>query len=179
MLRAGLAATGALLTLSIWLSGGSPAGAVELPIRKPGLWEIKIKLTGGAAPTAMMRHCTDESTDRQMSTMFNPLAPQPCTNGAIQKRDDRFTIDSSCKIDSKTITVHSDVSGDFNANYSVVTETRTQDEPDSEPAVSSMTLEAHYAGSCKWGQKPGDVVMAGGLRVNVKDMDKYRAAPKR
>ena len=56
MVRAGLAATGALL---IWLGGPLSAGAAELPVRKPGLWEIKIKLTGGAAPTAMMRHCTD------------------------------------------------------------------------------------------------------------------------
>src|SRR5262245_2573856 len=179
MVRAGLAATGALLTLSIWLGGASPAGAVELPIRKPGLWEIKIKLTGGAAPTAMMRHCTDESTDRQMSTMFNPLAPQPCTKSEVQKRDDRFTIDSVCRIDNKSIATHSDVTGDVNANYSVVTETKTQDEPDSEPAVSSMTLEGHYVGSCKWGQKPGDVVMAGGLKVNVKEMDKYRGPVKR
>src|SRR5262245_31957959 len=179
MVRAGLAAAGALLTLSVWLGGPSSAGAVELPIRKPGLWEIKIKLTGGAAPTAMMRHCTDESTDRQMSTMFNPLAPQPCSKGDIQKHDNRFTINSTCKVESKTITVHSDVTGDFSANYSVVTETKTQDEPDSEPTVSSMTLEGQYVGSCKWGQKAGDVVMAGGLKVNVKEMDKFRGLVKR
>jgi hypothetical protein len=125
-----------------------------------------------------MRHCTDESTDRQMSTMFNPLAPPPCTKGDVQKRDDRFTIDSSCKVDNKTVSLHSDVTGDFNTSYSVVTETRTQ-EPDSEPSVSSMTLEGRYVGSCKWGQKPGDVVMAGGLKVNVKDMDKFKGLLKR
>ena len=73
MVRAGLATAGALV---IWLSGLSSASTAELPVRKPGLWEIKIKLTGGAAPTAVMRHCTDESTDRQMITLFNPLAPQ-------------------------------------------------------------------------------------------------------
>jgi hypothetical protein len=178
MVRAGLAAKGALLTLSIWLGGPLSAGATELPLRKPGLWEVKIKLTGGAAPTAMMRHCTDESTDRQMSTMFNPLVPPPCSKSDVQKQDGRFTIDSTCRIDSKTITLHSDVTGDFNTSYSVVTETRTQ-EPDSEPTVSSMTLEARHVGSCKWGQKPGDVVMAGGLKVNVKEMDKFKELIKR
>jgi hypothetical protein len=175
MVRAGLAAAGALL---IWLGGAPSAGATELPVRKPGLWEIKIKLTGGAAPTAMMRHCTDESIDRQMSTLFNPLAPQPCPKSEIQKENDRFTIDATCRVDNKTVTLRSDVSGDFNSSYSVVTETRTQ-EPESEPSVSSMTLEGRYVGSCKWGQKPGDVVMAGGLKVNIKEMDRFKELLKR
>jgi hypothetical protein len=176
MVLAGLAAAGAVL---IWLGGTLPAGAAELPIRKPGLWEIKIKLTGGAAPTAMMRHCTDATTDRQMSTMFNPLAAVPCPANDVQKHDDRYTIDSVCRADSKTITQHSDVRGDFATSYTVVTETKTQDEPDSEPSVTSLTLEGRYLGACKAEQKPGDVVMAGGLKVNVMNMDQYRALLKR
>jgi hypothetical protein len=72
------------------------------------------------------------------------------------------------------VTLHSDITGDYTTSYMVVTETKTQEEPDSEPAITSMTLEGRYAGACKSGQKPGDVLMAGGLRVNVKDMGKYR-----
>jgi hypothetical protein len=176
MVRARLAAA---VALSITLGGLLPAGAAELPVRRPGLWEIKIKLTGGAAPTAMMRHCTDESTDREMSTMFNPLVPQPCPKSDIQKRGDGFTIDSVCRADNKNITLHSEVTGDFLNNYTVVTETKTQDEPDTEPSVSSMTLEGKYLGACKLGQKPGDVMMAGGMKVNIKDMDTFRKMLKR
>ena len=72
-----------------------------------------------------------------------------------------------------------DVSGDFQSSYTVVTETRIQDDPDSDPTLSSMTLEGRYAGACKWGQKPGDVVMAGGMKVNVKEIDNFRKPPKR
>jgi hypothetical protein len=176
MVLAGLAVAGALL---IWLGAVQPAAAAELPIRKPGLWEIKIKLTGGAAPTAMMKHCTDETIDRQMSTMFNPLAQQPCPSNDIQKHPDRYTIDSVCRADNKSVTLHSDITGDFTTSYMVVTETKTQEEPDSEPAVTNMTLEGRYLGPCKAEQKPGDVVMAGGLRVNLKNMDKYREMQKR
>ena len=176
MVRADVAAA---VALSIWLGGLLPAGADELPIRKPGLWEIKIKLTGGAAPTAMMRHCTDESVDRKMSTMFNPLAPALCTKSSIQKERDLYTIDSSCSADDKIVKVHSDVSGDFQSSYTVVTDTKIQDDPDSDPTLSSMTLEGKYLGSCKFGQKPGDVVMAGGLKVNIKDMDSFRKLLKR
>ena len=176
MVLAGLAVAGALL---IWLGAMQPASAAELPIRKAGQWEIKIKLTGGAAPTAVMKHCTDETTDRQMSTMFNPLAQLPCPNNDIQKHPDRYTVDSVCRTDNKSVTLHSDVTGDFTTSYKVVTETKTQEEPDSEPAVTNMTLEGRYLGACKSDQKPGDVVMAGGLRVNVKNMDEYRKMQKR
>jgi len=99
MVLAGLAVAGALL---IWLGAMQPASAAELPIRKAGQWEIKIKLTGGAAPTAVMKHCTDETTDRQMSTMFNPLAQQPSPNNDIQKHPDRYTVDSVCRTDNKS-----------------------------------------------------------------------------
>jgi hypothetical protein len=165
--------------LAISIGGLSPAGADELPIRKPGLWEIRIKLTGGAAPTAMMRHCTDESVDRQMSTLFNPLSPPPCSKSSILKEADHYTVSSSCTSDDKIVKVMTDVSGDFQSSYTVVTETKIQDDPDSDPTLSSMTLEGKYAGACKWGQKPGDVVMAGGLKVNVKEMDSYKKLLKR
>jgi hypothetical protein len=159
--------------------GPSPANADELPLRKPGLWEIRIKLTGGAAPTAMMRHCTDESVDRQMSTLFNPLSPPPCSKSSILKEGDHYTISASCTADDKLVKVMSDVSGDFQTSYTVVTETKIQDDPDSDPTLSSMTLEGKYVGGCKWGQKPGDVVMAGGMKVNVKEMDSYKKLPRR
>ena len=84
-----------------------------------------------------------------------------------------------CRTDNKSVTLHSDITGDFTTSYKVVTETKTQEEPDSEPTVSNMTLEGRYLGACKSDQKPGDVVMAGGLRVNVKSMDKYREIQKR
>ena len=176
MARAGVAAA---IILSVSLVGLSPAGADELPVRKAGLWDIKIKLTGGAAPTAMMRHCTDETVDRQMSTLFNPLAPPPCTKTMVQKEGDHYTVSASCSVDEKTFKVMSDVGGDFQSAYTVVTETKIQDDPDSDPAITSMTLEGTYAGACKSGQKPGDVMMAGGLKLNVKTMGELKKPPKR
>ncbi|MDQ8729006.1 DUF3617 family protein [Bradyrhizobium sp. LHD-71] len=171
MVRAGLAAAA---VLSISLGGLLPASAAELPIRRPGLWEIKIKLTGGAAPTAMMHHCTDESTDRQMSTMFNPLAPHHCPKSDIQKHAEHYTIDAVCRIDNKTFAVHADVTGDFQTSYTVAAEKKIQDEPDSAPVVSNVTLEGRFVGACKPDQKPGDVMMAGGMKINIKEMEGFK-----
>jgi hypothetical protein len=35
-----------------------------------------------------------------------------------------------------------------------------------------MTLEAKWLVPCTAGQKPGDVIMPGGLKVNIRDLQK-------
>lgn len=176
MARTGLAAALAMASL---LCGIGHAGADELPTRKPGLWEIKIKMTGGVMPTAKMLHCTDEKTDREMSTMFNPMRPVACEKRDVLKVSDHYTIDSICRFEGKSITMHSDVIGDFTSKYKVVTETKTREDENSDPTITDMTLEASYLGACKPSQKPGDVTMAGGMTVNIKDIEKFRNILKR
>jgi hypothetical protein len=58
-----IASAACLLTLLPALD----AGAVEMPIRKAGLWEMKMLRTGAPTPEMSMQHCTDETTDKQMS----------------------------------------------------------------------------------------------------------------
>jgi hypothetical protein len=38
-----------------------------------------------------------------------------------------------------------------------------------------MTLDAKWLGACKPDQKAGDIVMPGGVKMNVKDMEKLKA----
>lgn len=159
-------------TVTLLLAAG-PAGAVELPKRKTGLWEIRIKITGGVMPTAKMYHCTDSGMDWRMSTLFNPMAQDPCPQFDVQKIEDHYTIDSVCRAGDQSVTQHSKVSGNFQTNYTVVMERSTKETETSEPAVSNMTLEGTYVGPCKPDQKPGDVMMAGGMKVNVHDLEKY------
>jgi len=40
------------------------------------------------------------------------------------------------------------------------------------PAETQMTIEAKWAGPCKTNQKPGDIIMANGMKMNVTDMQK-------
>ena len=52
----------------------SKAAADDLPVRKAGLWEMKMMRTGSPMPEMTMQHCTDETTDKEMSTAFSPMA---------------------------------------------------------------------------------------------------------
>lgn len=168
MTPAGLfAATTALLLATV------PASAVELPKRKTGLWEIKIKMTGGMMPTAKMYHCTDSGMDWRMSTLFNPMAQNPCPQFDVQKIEDHYTVESICRAGDKTVTQHSKISGNFKTHYTVVMERATKETETADPALLNMTLDGSYVGDCKPDQKPGDVIMAGGMKVNVRDLDQY------
>ena len=108
------------------------ASAVDLPIRKAGLWEMKMLRTGGPMPEITMQHCTDETTDKEMSAAASPMAKEVCSKQDIQK-------------------------------------TATGDVSD-----TTMTIEAKWLGACKSDQKPGDIIMPGGMKMNVKDMEKLK-----
>ena len=39
---------------------------------------------------------------------------------------------------------------------------------------STTTVEAKWVGACKADQKPGDIVMPGGMKMNILELDKLK-----
>jgi uncharacterized protein DUF3617 len=155
------------------------ARAVELPIRKPGLWEMRLLRTGTPFPEMTMQHCTDETTDRQMSTASSPLAKEICSKQDIQQTATGYVSDSVCNVAGVSMTSHSDVTGDFNSAYTVKTTTHGEGGPAGQAREATTVIEAKWLGDCKPGQKPGDIVMPGGFKLNIKDAEKLKGlAPK-
>jgi hypothetical protein len=150
------------------------AGAVEMPVRKAGLWEVKMLRTGSPAPDMTMQHCTDETTDKEMSTTFSPMAKEACSKNDIQKTASGYAADSVCSIGGMSMTSHSETTGDFNSAYTVKTTSHSQGGPAGVPRDSTTTIEAKWLGACKPDQKPGDIIMPGGIKLNVKDMEKLK-----
>ena len=64
----------------LWALPAFGATADELPMRKPGLWEMKMVRTGGAMPEMTMQHCTDQATDKDMNNSISPAAFAPPTS---------------------------------------------------------------------------------------------------
>ena len=149
------------------------AGAVEAPVRKAGLWEMKMVRTGSPMPEMTMQHCTDESTDKAMSTGFAPEANDTCSKHDLQKTATGYASDSVCSIAGTSITSHTDIVGDYNSAYTVKSTSRSE-RPPSPPRDSTMTIEAKWLGACKADQKPGDIMMPGGFKLNIKDAEKLK-----
>jgi hypothetical protein len=151
------------------------AVAAELPTRKAGLWEMKVVKTGSPVPEMTMQHCTDETTDKDMNNSVSPLAKQICSKQDIQKTATGFVSDSVCAVGGMSITSHSEIVGDFNSAYTVTSSSHA-DRGASGPSRDATTkIEAKWLGACKPDQKPGDIVMPGGFKLNVKDAEKLKA----
>src|SRR6195952_3916824 len=150
------------------------ASAVELPTRKAGLWELKMLRAGSPAPEITMQHCTDETTDKKMTTQLSPMAKQNCSKNDTQQTTTGYVTDSVCSFNGTTMTSHSEVTGDFNSAYSVKVSSHNEGAPAGAPRDTDMTLQAKWLGPCKADQKPGDIVMPGGFQMNITDMEKLK-----
>jgi hypothetical protein len=152
----------------------SNAATVELPVRKAGLWEMKVLRTGSSMPETTMQHCTDETTDKQMSTAFSPMTKEMCSKQDIQKTATGYVSDSVCSVMGMSMTSHAEIIGDFNSAYTVKSSTHSDRGPNGAPRDSTTTVEAKWLGACKADQKPGDMMMPGGMKMNIKDMEKLQ-----
>jgi hypothetical protein len=150
------------------------AGAVELPVRKAGLWELKTMRVGSPVPDMTMQHCTDANTDKEMAS-FAPVSKEMCSKQDLQKTATGYVSDSVCTIAGMTITSHAEITGDFNSAYTVNRPRTAKGGPAGIARDSTTTIEAKWLGACKPDQKPGDIMMPGGMKMNVKDMEKLKA----
>ncbi|MBV8924950.1 MAG: DUF3617 family protein [Bradyrhizobium sp.] len=150
------------------------AAAEELPLRKPGLWEMKIVKVGSQLPELTTQQCTDQTVDKDMVNTVSPIAKQICSRQNLQKTAAGYINDSVCTVAGATITSHSEISGDFDSAYTVTTQAHTDKGPETLRDTTTR-IEAKWLGDCKAGQKPGDIVMpGGGFRLNVKDAEKLK-----
>jgi hypothetical protein len=161
-----------------------PAFALDLPIRKAGLWELTMTFEGRNLPAQVMKQCVDAATDKLMNMNFGGSNEQACTKQDVTRNGGTITIDSVCKFGDAVTTSHAEMTGSFDSAYTVrVRSTRAGGPPLpglAPGAETHMTIAAKWLGPCAAGQKPGDVIMANGMTMNVLDLQRMRGpAPRR
>jgi Protein of unknown function (DUF3617) len=147
-----------------------PASAAEMPARKAGLWEIQM---GGAANGMAIRQCIDAATDQMMQSGTGqggpPNVEQQCSKRDVQKSGDSVTIDSVCTRAGKTVTSHAVVTGSFDSAYTMTVTTQSPNMPG---GGMTITMAAKWLGPCAADQKPGDMIMPNGMKINILDVQK-------
>jgi Protein of unknown function (DUF3617) len=167
-----------LLVVSTMATAGllvtADARADDLPARKPGLWEITIQSDRAPAkrPMGAVQQCMDEATEKLMRDFGGGGAKRDCARQDMRREGGKLVVDSVCKIDvgagSSTATTHAVISGDFNTAYHMESHS-TYSPPFMGHADGAMTMDAKWLGPCQAGQKPGDVIMPGGMKMNLID----------
>lgn len=167
---------GALVALALALPlAPLPAAAVDLPARKPGLWEMSIR--SGSEPAVTTRQCIDAATDARMQQAGRGVMSANCSKDVTRREGARWVGESVCKLGESTITSRSVTTGDFQQGFRVEVESRYAP-PLMGTAQDTSVIEARWAGACPAGWKPGDMELPGTKRrMNINDMP--GAAPPR
>jgi hypothetical protein len=153
----------------VLIGGVLPALAGEMPERKPGLWEVKTSIENRGSAGLTVRQCIDAGTDQMMMSTTGPLAQPACPKRDVRRSRDTVTIDAACTTMNKTATTHAVITGDLNSAYMMTVTTRGDAVPG---GTMTMTMTGKWLGPCTAGQKPGDIIMPGGLKLNILEMQK-------
>lgn len=149
----------------------SHASAADAPARKPGLWEVKTAI-GDHGRAVTVQQCIDASTDQMLQSSAGPFSLPACTSREVKTSDSGMTIDSKCKFNGKPASAHADIAGSFDSAYTMTVTAEGSDLP-----ATKMTMEGKWLGACAAGQQPGDVIMAGGVKVNIPELQKRAPTP--
>ncbi len=148
-----------ILAAAIALALPAAAGAQAPPHRKTGMWETTMLMPGGRTMVTSM--CTDAATEARYSA-FRPQGPQACKTLNNHPIPGGFAMESECVIGGRTTHSSMTVTGDFQSAYKmeVVGE-------GAKATPTKVTMNARWTGPCPAGRKPGDMVMPGGMVINI------------
>jgi hypothetical protein len=148
---------------------GAPAFAGEELSRKPGLWEVKTSIDNANAPARVVQQCIDASTDAMLQSVAGPFNAAACERSDAQHAADATTIDFKCNVAGKAATAHTVVSGSLDSAYTMTVTAQSERIPNGRMV---MMMNGKWLGSCTADQKPGDVVLANGVKINIPEMQK-------
>ena len=151
------------------LVGATPSLTAELPTRKAGLWEVKMSFENRNAAGPSIQQCIDASTDKMMQSSAGPLAQAACSKRDVHRSGSTITIDATCTLAGKTATSHSVITGSFDSAYTMTVTSESDGLPGGK---MNMTMAAKWLGPCAADQKPGDMIMPGGFKMNILEMQK-------
>lgn len=151
----------------------TPAFAIDYPARKPGLWEMKIGDGTAAAADQTIQQCIDASSDQAMRDMAQGMGTgtgkDACSKQDMRKAGSTTVIDSVCKVGTSIATTHAVVTGDLSTGYRMES-TSTYQPPFMGNTEGKAAMDAKWVGPCKADQKPGDMIMSNGMKMNIMDM---------
>lgn len=167
-----------LAALLATVAGAASAGPT-FPARKPGLWEMSATEKEGGRPAITVQQCVDAATDKALQEygLNQPKMNRKACKEEMRNEAGKMLVHTEvCKRSDTTMTRRIVISGDFNAAYRVESHTSYDPMPRTPPHDGDMVAEMRWQGACTAGMKPGDMMMPGGMKMNIADMMALGAA---
>lgn len=137
------------------------------PARRPGLWEQTISTAGRSQTTSI---CFDEAMDKQMAVWGQASSQERCEGAEIKpKLGGGWTFSSTCNLGtSGKIVSQGETSGDFKTAYKVTFNSVTTGAAMAQMnGATSGEVSAVWKGACPADMKAGDMVLPGGMKMNI------------
>src|SRR5690242_12879198 len=143
--------------------------AFDFPKRKSGLWEIETSSAANPGPPQKAQMCIDQKSADALNEMG--MTKKICSKNDVRREGAAIISDSVCTVGSSTITTHSIITGKLDSAYKVDTRS-TYDPPLNGMKEGAAMIQARWVGPCKADQKPGDMILPNGVKINVNDRPK-------
>ncbi len=117
-----------------------------------------------------IKQCVDPETDAIMQSSATNIGSQ-CSKRDVVKSGDTMTIDSVCSVAGHEASSHAVVNGSFDSDYTMTVASKSDIGP------INMTIAGKWLGPCEAGQKPGDLILPGGMKLNLRDMANRPGGP--
>lgn len=157
-----------LVAASLGLPAFATAAEFDFPPRKAGQWQIEMAPDTGPAMT--MDICLDEATDKEMMQAGMSISDGMCSDVDVSQAGGAITIDATCTMGAMKTTSHTVMTGDFQTAYDMTITSTIEGGPPGMPANSTIIQHARWMGACTGGLAPGDMMMPGGMKMNVRQM---------
>jgi len=143
--------------------------AADFPRRKPGLWELTIAGDGGRRPPRTSRFCLDAATDALLMRNAVGADQKDCSKQSVDVHGAQAAVHSVCTIMGHQATT--DVAIAYQGDTAVHMEIHSLYSPPMfGRSESSSQLDAHWIGDCGAEMAPGDMLLPGGVKMNILKM---------
>jgi len=141
------------------------AAVFEQPPRKPGLWTMTNSFSGRTITSHM---CLDATVDKKLSLMGQSMG-KSCSVIEMNRLPNGIHFHSVCAgTMGGTSTTSGVIKGDFSSRYTMEADVTTAGA--TIPMLNKtmhMQIAASWTGPCDEGQKPGDMIMPNGMKINM------------
>jgi hypothetical protein len=157
----------AAIAASISMAPMAFADDLTLPDRKPGLWELRTQPAGMPQPI-VAQMCLDPESDKAM--MKIGLSMSECESMTVNHDGDTMLVDATCDVMGAKLKSHTVITGDFQSAYEMKTVSDRISGSTDLPDHSEVTQSAKWVGDCPADMAPGDMMMPGGMKMNILKM---------
>ena len=162
----------AIILFITLILAASFAQAQDVPKRKSGLWEVKRTTARTEGKQRIVQMCIDEASDNAFRQLAEGMRSESCKTEKVRREGDRLLVDAVCNLGRAQVMAKTQavITGKFDSAYKIESKS-TYDPPMRGKAEGSALLEARWLGACKPDQRPGDYILASGVKLRATDRE--------